>query len=90
MLEIEGKYLTTEWSSLSSTIKLRIAYTLKELYLNKNNMKSASFIENLHVLKVFQANSNQIQEIPDIPTGLEELSLMRNQIRQINAFAKLK
>jgi hypothetical protein len=37
-----------------------MAYTIKEIYLNNNNIKNVNFIENMHMLKIFQASNNQI------------------------------
>jgi hypothetical protein len=53
--------MTTEWLELPINVKLKIAYTLKEIYLNNNNIRSSNFIETFHGLKVFHAENNSIE-----------------------------
>ena len=90
IIELNDRQISNELNELDFGAKLQMTHTTKELYLNENKINSLSFIKGMQALTILHANSNEIHEIGEIPSCLEELVLMNNKILKIENLGKAK
>ena len=90
IIELNDRQISNELKELDFGAKLQMVHTTKELYLNQNKINDLSFIKGMQALAILHANSNEIEEMGEIPSCLEELVLMNNKIDKIGNLINAK